>query len=171
MTHALFIPSAPSTGAHPKQARGALRRLARLAVAVAIVGLTGCGLFSTEHRVIGMASLDHSGWPLPQIPETATAGVPLEVVITTGGGGCHRQGDTEVEVNGRSAVLTPYDFLTTGYAVCTDILVFFEHKAKVVFEEPGTAEVVLVYSTDGSSPESHKGDGRKVYSVQVAEAG
>ena len=44
----------------------------------------------------------------------------------------------------------------------------------VVFEEPGTAEVVLVYSTRGlewHKPEGHKGDGRKVFTVEVSEAG
>lgn len=86
--------------------------------------------------------------------------------------GCHRQGDTEVEVNGRSAVVTPYDILRTGDHGCYDEGKFFEHRTTVVFEEPGTAEIVLVYSTSGANyPEGHKGDGRKVYTVEVAEAG
>ena len=87
------------------------------------------------------------------------------------GAGCHEQGNTEVEVNGRSAVVTPYDILTTGDHGCFDIGNRFEHRTTVVFEEPGTAEIVLVYSTSGANyPGGHKGDGRKVYTVEVAEA-
>lgn len=173
MSHDLFIPHRPPPAAHPNRPRQVLRHLARLAVAVAIVGLPGCNRSSTdavEHRVIG--TIDFSpGRPLPQIPETATAGVPLEIVVTTRGAGCHRQGDTEVEVNGRSAVVTPYDILRTGDHGCYDEGKFFEHRTTVVFEEPGTAEIVLVYSTgEANYPEGHKGDGRKVYTVEVAEA-
>lgn len=176
MNHLPIIPASTSPGAHPNRARQVLRHLARLAATIAIVGLPGCGLFSTEHRVIGIIDFDDSAWPLPRIPETATAGVPLEMVVSTMATGCYRQGGTEVEVDGRSAVVTPYDFLTTGGdAACPAPLGFFEHGATVVFEEPGTAEIVLVYSTGTTGKpwhtESHKGDGRKVYTVEVAEAG
>lgn len=50
-------------------------------------------------------------------------------------------------------------------------LSYFEHKASVVFPEPGTAEIALVYSTEGTwRPEAQKGDGRKVYTVEVSPA-
>ena len=173
MSHDLFIPHRPPPAAHPNRTRQVLRHLARLAVAVAIVGLPGCDSPRevVEHRVIGTIDFGPYGTP-PRIPETATAGVALEIVVTTRGAGCHKQGDTEVEVNGRSAVVTPYDILTTGYDGCYDIGKHFEHRTTVVFEEPGTAEIVLVYSTSAANyPEGHKGDGRKVYTVEVAEAG
>ena len=171
MIHIPFIPSASSTRAHPKHARGALRPPGILALAVAIVGLTGCGLFSTEHRVIGIIDFDHSAWPLPEVPETATVGVPIEMTITTGGDGCYDIGETEVAVTGRIAEVTPFDYVTTGGGVCVDLLAFFEHKATVVFPEPGTARIVLVYSTDWGRPEVQEADGRKVYTVEVAPAG
>jgi len=173
MVHVPIIPPGPPPGAHPNRTRQVLRHLARMAVAVVIVGLTGC-LSVTEHRVIGIIDFDDSSWPLPRIPETATAGVPIEMTIWTMETGCYRQGDTEVEVDGRSAVLTPYDFLETGDFGCPAYLFFFEHGATVVLEEPGTAEIVLVYSTGSTGrpwdPENHKGDGRKVYTVEVSPA-
>lgn len=85
-------------------------------------------------------------------------------------------------VNGRAAVVTPYDLFTIADRSCpaegwcgTNPGALFEHKATVVFEEPGTAEVVLVYSTGRGwrdyRPEAHKGDGRKVFTVDVSPSG
>ncbi len=158
----------------PKHARGALRLPGMLAVVIALVGLGGCGVVDpkTKHRVIGFIDFDDQHWPLPEVPETATAGVPIEMTIWTGETGCYGIGDTDVDVTGRTAEVTPYDYLTTGNHACTDHLAFFEHNATVVFPEPGTAEIVLVYSTDWARrPEAHKGDGRKVYTVEVSPAG
>ena len=182
MKHLPIIPPGATPGPHPKRSRRGLRRLARLAVAVVVVGLPGCGLFSPadpEHRVVGTMRFNDY-WPEALIPGTATAGVPFEIAIWTGGGACYRRGDTEVAVHGRAAVVTPYDSFTHVGPRCpadgwcgTSPSAFFEHRATVVFEEPGTAEVVLVYSTGFGwfyDPEDHKGDGRKVYTVDVAEA-
>ncbi len=156
----------------PKHARGALRLPGMLAVAIALVGLGGCGVVDpkTKHRVIGFIDFDDEHWPPPEVPETATAGVPIEMTIWTGETGCYSIGDTDVAAIGRIAEVTPFDYLTTGNHACTDHLAFFEHKATVVFPEPGTAEIVLVYSTDWARPEAHKGDGRKVYTVEVSPA-
>lgn len=151
----------------PKHARGALRLPGRLAVAIAVVGLGGCGLFDSKDRVIGVIEFDDMHWRLPEVPETATAGVPLEMTIWTGETGCYSIGETDVAVTGRIAEVTPFDYVTTGNYACTDHLAYFEHKTKVVFQEPGTAEIVLVYSTSWD----HKGEGRKVYTVEVTPAG
>ena len=167
MIHVPFIPSAPSARAHPERARGAPRLPGRLAAALAVVALGGCGVF--DSRVIGLIDFDDEGWPLPEIPETATAGVPIEMTIWTMETGCYRIGETEVAVAGRIAEVTPFDYVTTGAFGCTDHLAFFEHKATVVFREPGTAEIVLRYSTWGR-PGDHNGDGRKVYAVEVVPA-
>ena len=186
MNHAPLNPPDPSHSAHPKSARGTLRHLVRLAVAIAAVALMGCDPRATDHRVIGVVIFEHPhypDWPLPQIPAAATAGVPLVMTIWTMSGCDHRQGNTEVTVLGRSAVVIPYDILTTyegGFpqtidehaGFCWGVHDTLEHKATVVFEEPGTGEIVLVHSTGGGSqPEDFKGDGRKVYTVEVAEAG
>ena len=151
----------------PKHARGALRLPGRLAVAIAVVGLGGCGVFESTNRVVGFIDFDDMHWPPPEVPETATAGVPIEMTIWTMETGCYSIGETEVVVTGRTAEVTPFDYVTTGDYACTDHLAFFEHKATVVFQEPGTAEIVLVYSTDWD----HKEQGRKVYTVEVSPAG
>ena len=91
--------------------------------------------------MIGAISFDSEGWPRPEVPETATAGVPIEMTITTGGDGCHEIGETDVAVTGRTAEVTPFDYVTTGGGVCAQLPVFFGHKATVVFQEPGTAEI------------------------------
>ena len=135
--------------------------------------------------MIGVIPFDdpaYDYWPLPEIPETATAGVPLEMTIWTMYSDCEdmRRGDTEVTALGRSAVVVPYDILTTyegGFPVtindpgCFGNLYDFEHTATVVFEEPGTAKIILLYSTDGGHlPEYFNADGRRVYTVEVSPA-
>lgn len=186
MNHAPFKPPVPPAGAHPKHARGPLRHPASLAAAIVTVALLGCEPRATDHHVIGVIPFDnplYHYWPLPQIPDTATAGVPLEMTIWTmytDCGGDMRQGDTEVTALGRSAIVIPYDILTTyegGFPVtvndpgCFGGLYDFEHKTTVVFEEPGTAEIILLYSTDGGRlPEYFNADGHKVYTVEVAPA-
>jgi len=121
----------------------------------------------------------------PEIPETATAGVPLEISFQTGGNGCWSGGDpladTEVvyENDGRVAVVTPYDFvmeaLVTGDGDsccfnCTDIGREFEHKADVVFQDPGTARLVVRHRAPGIGPPDDVTT-VFVYTVEVDPAG
>ena len=170
MNHAPFIPAVPSRGANRERTRRVLRDLRWLAVVVSMVGLLGCvETGPSEYRVVGLIRFDDVYWPLPEIPERATANVPSEITTWTGGSSCYRRGDTEVVVNGRSAVVTPYDIYEDHDLGCYTNLTFFEHKATVLFKEPGTAEIELVY-TDGRAgrpDENDKGDGRKVYTVEV----
>lgn len=123
-----------------------------------------------NHRVVGYIDFSDNYLPEFQIPETATANVPVEIAVWTLGGGCHDGGETEVAVNGRSAVVTPYDF-HSGHEICTDILQDFEHRTTVVFPNPGISEIVLRYSTRSGWPSEHNMDGRKVYTVEVSPAG
>ena len=174
MNNLPFTPGVRSTGARPKRTRQVRRHLAKWLILIGVIALPGCDLGPSEYRVVGLIRFDDVYWPLPEIPEQATANVPSEITIWTGGGGCYRRGDTEVVVNGRSAVVTPYDIYEDHDLGCTLDLTFFEHKATVLFEEPGTAEIELVYKTDGHGgrpDEDDKGDGRKVYTVEVAPAG
>jgi len=127
-----------------------------------VVGLGGCGIFglTTERRVIGMLGR------LPEIPETATAGVPFEMTIWTIGDHCNYiGGETDVAVTGPIAEVTPFDYVT-GSDGCVLLPAYFEHKATVVFQEPGTAAIVLVTGTD-----FHKEVKRKLYTVEVSPAG
>ena len=186
MNHAPLIrPAGPSFGASPKPAR-TLRHLAGLAVAIVVGALLGCDPVPTDHRVVGTVYIDEPrvpDWPLPLVPDTATAGVPLEITIWTVETDCRdmRRGDTEVTALGRSAIVIPYDILTTyegGFLLtindpgCFGTLEAFEHRATVVFEEPGTAEIRLLYSTlGGPEPEDNTADGQQVYTVEVLPSG
>lgn len=79
-------------------------------------------------------------------------------------------GHTATAVSRRSAEVTPHDLLTWGPdLVCTADLRYYRHEANVVFRNPGTAEIVLRYSTArGWRPDHFGGDGRKAYTVVVS---
>ena len=170
MTRVLFLPPAPFRTARPKRMRPLPHHLGRLLVVLSAVAFLACDnepLVPDDDRVIGYIDFSDIRGYEPQIPETATATVPLEMAVWTMGSGCHTGGDTEVAIEGRTAVVTPYDSLDFGAGGCTEQLKRFEHKATVVFSDPGIAEIVLRYSTTPS----HKGVRRKVYTVEVSPAG
>ena len=179
MTRVPFSPSAPSRSAHPRRFRPVPRLVGRVLAGIGAIGLLACtdsvgprpepGVYP----VVGHVDFDASRIDAPEIPGTATAGVPFEIALSTVGGGCHDGGDTELAISGLSVVVTPYDTVTVypNY-VCTQPRKTFPHKAIMVFPDPGTAEIVLRYSTSvGDSPTAHNADGREVYTVEVAPAG
>ena len=125
--------------------------LGRFLAALGVVALLACDSVSpTAPGVIGHIkpdALTDSSHPMrPQIPETATAGVPLELTFWTWGF-CLAGESTEVSVDGRTALVTGYRFAADVRGVCTLVLHPMEHKANVVFTEPGTARIVLRYRT------------------------
>lgn len=77
-------------------------------------------------------------------------GRTVAVSVTTYGGGCESQGETEVAVNGLSAVITPYDYTSTSTGACTDILRSFVHSTSIQFGTAGSARIV-VRGLDGGS--------------------
>ena len=172
MTRPPFLPPTPPDTPTPKKLRP-LRRPGILLLAIGTVALPACDDAGEDHRVVGYVDLTgHLTNNEPQVPETATASVPMPITLWTTGGGCHWRGDTEVSVDGRSAVVTPYDFVRVGDFACPSILAFFEHRTTVVFDEPGTAQIVVRYSTgERFPPHDHDGAGRKVYTVEVEPAG
>ncbi len=168
------LPSTPRirpTRAPPKRTRPLRRHLAMLAVAIGAAGLLACEEEEWSRGiVIGKIDFDDLAWPLPQIPETATVGVPLEIAVWTGGSGCYEYSWTAGGVDGRSATLIPTDTFIVGG--CSTDPEFVEHRTTRVFEEPGTAEITLWYSDGGAiRREDHNGEGRKVYTVEVSPAG
>ena len=112
-------------------------------------------------------------WPSPQIPETAIVGEPLPVTVWTGDRGCSEYAFTRGGATGQSGSIIPYDYLTLTEGIdCADDLQFIEHRTTLVFDEPGTAEITVWYSVGRMDrPEEYMGDGRKVYTVEVKEAG
>ncbi|WP_419950516.1 hypothetical protein [Candidatus Palauibacter sp.] len=86
-------------------------------------------------------------------PDTVEAGRAAHVRIRTYGGGClvrnqERGGRTFVDVRGRTAVLVPFDRFDLGPRSlsgstwsCTDQLLWWTRVVRVVFDEPGSAEI------------------------------
>ena len=117
MNNLPFTPGVRSTGARPKRTRQVRRHLAMLAVAIGAAGLLACEEQELSRGiVIGKIDFDDPTWPLPQIPETATVGVPLEIAVWTGGSGCYEYVHTAGGVDGRSAVVRPMDMLLLAVA-------------------------------------------------------
>ena len=66
------------------------------------------------------------------------------ITITTYGDGCHRIGETNVEVHGLEAVITPYDHTAPPGTPCTRQLVTMNHEARVTFDDSGTARIIIL---------------------------
>lgn len=106
--------------------------------------LLGCSSPLTESddgRVLGAIAGYHKDDP--QI-EIMTAPGSATVKVTTYGGGCHSKGETEVQLRGREAVVTPYDYLVAppGTA-CTLQLISFVHEATINFGTTGPAQILV----------------------------
>lgn len=166
-----FTPAIPSAGTHLKRGRQVLRHLTMLAVAIGASGLLACEDPELSRGfVIAKIDFDDPTWPLPQIPETATVGVPVEIAVWTGGNGCYEYMETRGGVDGRSASVIPHDIFIVGG--CSTDPRFVEHRTTRVFDEPGTAEITLWYSDGGAIlRKDHSGEGRKVYTVEVSPSG
>ena len=181
MIRSSFLPPPPRRPARAKRtrpaprrskcSRGSVRTLPGVLVALAVAASVGCDdgpVVVDPYRFVGHIDFSDIRDLEPRIPGTATASVPIQVTVWTSGGGCHRPGETEVTVDGRTAVVTPYDWFHSSTGICTDDIKYFEHNATVTFTDPGTAEIVLRYSTDFHN---RTGDGRKTYTVEVSPAG
>ena len=71
------------------------------------------------------------------------SGRTVAVSVTTYGGGCDSKGETEVAVNGLTAVVTPYDYWKSATGACPDILRTFAHSTTIEFVESGTAQIIV----------------------------
>jgi hypothetical protein len=113
-----------------------------------VLGLaaTACGLLGPiENRVVGRVELRDGGEPSVVVPGSATPGRPFNVTVLTAGGGCSRQGDTEVVIDSNTAIVTPFDIeiIPRDGAVCPGYLVFYEHVAQVEMPREGEGVVVI----------------------------
>lgn len=102
---------------------------------------TDSGQFATRQPSV----IDRGGADSAQItiPATVIVGTNFTVVVTTYGGDCVLQGDTQVAVNGRVAEIRPFDVFQTNAesAACTRNLVLYAHPATVTFLEQGSATI------------------------------
>ena len=104
-----------------------------------------CGIFEPdERRVIGLIETVNDP-VLVEVPDSVAVSVPFAVSVTTYRGRCGtRIGDTEVDLEGKVARVTPYDYQATGDLDCVSILVLYEHQTTVRFDVPGEAVVVVI---------------------------
>jgi uncharacterized Zn-binding protein involved in type VI secretion len=118
----------------------------RIALAVALVVAGACAAPASSGEERSIATIEFGAADSVQIvaPATARAGTPFEVRVTTFGGGCVRQGDTEVQVDGLRATITPYDVTVTPEGgACTMELRLYQHAAQVRFDAAGEARLVV----------------------------
>lgn len=106
--------------------------------------LTGCGsIFGPdENRVVGVVvGITEVAAPI-KLPGNARVGeeVPL-IIYTAWHNGCARKGTLEIESEGESVTVTPYDFVSEG--LCTQQVQVFTHTASLRFDTPGTVEVTI----------------------------
>lgn len=168
-----FTPGVRSARVRPQRTRHILRHVATLVVAIGAAGLPACENPEEFRRLIpGRIDFEDPAWPLPEIPDTATAGAPVQITVWTGGSGCYEYALTEGGVDGLSASVSPRDYFIVGG--CSSHREFIEHRTTRVFDEPGTAEITLHYS---AYHENYQGTGearhlleQKVYAVEVAAA-
>ena len=118
-----------------------IRTLAGSCAALAL--LAACSIMGLDDRErLGII------WPLEQhypqvvVPQSAQAGQPFTVTVTTQGGGCLRIGPTRVRTRGMNAEVRPYDVHGGGNVCPTDVRPF-EHTATLYFDQPGTATVTF----------------------------
>ena len=98
-----------------------------------------------QERRVG--TIEHYRDPVRvEAPASVAVGETFEVRVTTYGGGCIAQGDTEVAVGDLRAVVTPYDWETVSMPrnfACTSELRFYTHTAALRFDRAGTATVAV----------------------------
>jgi len=94
-------------------------------------------------RVIGTIE-DHGLKLQLQLPSTVMHGEDFTVSVTTYGGGCISKGDTDVDRDGLTPVITPYDIDSSRPdTYCTLILKYITHEAVLRFDTPGVATLII----------------------------
>ena len=79
------------------------------------------------------------------LPDTVSRLQPVTVAVTSYGGGCITQGETDVAVSDLLAVIRPYRYEVTGsHAFCEDAVRLFQHVATIQFAKAGQAEVRVI---------------------------
>lgn len=117
-----------------------MRPRAVVAAAALAVVLSACHILAGPDEVRRMGSIAGYTSDDPRVT-LVQVGRRVDVSVISYGGGCERQGDTEVVVTGLEAMVTPFDFTDADAQVCTDILKSFDHKASIEFPTGGTATI------------------------------
>jgi hypothetical protein len=132
--------------------RSSMWIMRRVVGATLALFIASCGVSEPLEDVRVGVLREVDGEPAVVVPPSARAGEPFDVLITTVGGGCIREGETEVVLDGDVPTVTAYD----RYAVprpgigCLGVEAWIEHTASVSFASPGDA-VVVVRGRDGDT--------------------
>jgi len=104
-------------------------------------GLWACSSpLADQPRVVGLLDAG-AGSVAPSLPDTAHAGVPFDITITTFGGGCYQPDGADIRTNGLVADITPYDRLPPPGTNCISILHDLPRSVSLVFSLPGLGQV------------------------------
>lgn len=167
MAPAPSIPASSSRRGTPRRRLRVLRRTGRLLFAAGAIAFLACidPIDPNEFRIVGHIPPDilAGGIHEPQIPGTATVGVPMEITVWTFHW-CAEDAGIEVSEHGGSAMVTPY--ISTLQTACTLITKPIEHKAEVVFSYARPSEIVLRYSKVAGG--TWEANGTRVYDVMVS---
>jgi hypothetical protein len=75
------------------------------------------------------------------VPDTVDRSIAFLIGFPTFGGGCHREGSTETVVEGRLAILRPYDIELVTNQECPAIQRIFSHYAAIRFDSAGSSVI------------------------------
>jgi hypothetical protein len=138
-------------GAGRSSVSGALVRC--VLVFTVVQGLAGCEVVEPlEDRLVGILA-ERDGATDVAVPDTVASGVPFVVSVKTVGGACVRKDETELELSGSTATVTPYD----RYAIprpglgCLPTATAFDHATTVTFMTSGDASVVIRGREEGTN--------------------
>ncbi len=118
-----------------------------LALLAAGLTLAACDTSGADAlRIPGELVQNTPDYPALAAPDTVVAGRPFTATATTAGGGCFRQGDTELAVSGQTAEIRPFDFYFDPgpRGACTADFAYYPHAATITFMQPGPATVRAV---------------------------
>ena len=107
---------------------------------VALTQLASCDLNSGPDRVRVLGSIAGYNDDDPQITLDPD-GRNVTVAVTTYGSGCHTLGETEVEISGLEAKITPFDYTAAAGTGCDRMLRSFVHSVTLSFASEGTARI------------------------------
>ena len=106
--------------------------------------VVACSTVAEPDRVRVLGAIAGYNNDDPRIEVVPGADRSVTVRVTTYGDGCYTEGETEVLVQGASALVTPYDYTAPPGTACTRILRSFAHEAVVHFAAgTDTARVVV----------------------------
>ncbi len=118
-------------------------------VGLLLVLLTSCnfgesGIFERRVRVVGEISSFGQENAIT-LPKSVQSGESFEITVITLGGGCMEQGETEVEVQGLQADITPYDYriIPPAGTACPLYGEDYPHTVGLSFAEKGTATLLF----------------------------